>query len=194
MLNSDKPIIGISIGDANGIGPEVVIKTLSEPRITDFCTPIIYGSSSTLAYHRKTIEGVNPYQIRDIREMNHNRVNLINCWQETIRINLGEPSEETGRYAFISLEAMVKDAKEGLLDAIVTAPIDKHTIQSENFNFPGHTEYLTQAFGKEESLMILSSEELKIGVITGHIPLSEVAGSISSDLILKKIKTDAQQP
>ncbi len=190
MHNNDKPIIGISIGDPNGIGPEVVIKTLSEPRIMDFCTPIIYGSSSTLAYHRKTIEGVNfnPYLIRDIKEMNHNRVNLINCWQDTIRITLGTPSEEAGKYAFLSIEGMVKDAKAGLLDAIVTAPIDKHTIQSETFNFPGHTEYLTQAFGKTDSLMVLSGEEFKIGVVTGHIPLIEVPGKISTEGILRKIK------
>jgi 4-hydroxythreonine-4-phosphate dehydrogenase len=190
MLSSDKPKIGISIGDANGIGPEVILKTLSDARINEFCTPIIYGSSSTLAYHRKTIEGnnFNPYLIKDVREMNHNRVNLINCWQETIRITLGEPSEETGKYALISLEAMVKDAKDGLLDAIVTAPIDKHTIQSDTFKFPGHTEYLTQAFGLEDSLMILSSEEFRIGVVTGHIPLLDVAGRINSDLILKKLK------
>jgi len=190
MLSSDKPKIGISIGDANGIGPEVILKTFADARINDFCTPIIYGSSSTLAYHRKTIEGnnFNPYLIKDIREMNHNRVNLINCWQETIKITLGEPSQETGKYALMSLEAMVKDAKEGLLDAIVTAPIDKHTIQSETFAFPGHTEYLTKAFGLEDSLMILSSEEFRIGVVTGHIPLLDVPGRISSDLILKKLK------
>src|SRR6185437_5744248 len=111
-----------------------------------------------------------------------------NCWQETIRITLGEPSEEAGKYALISLEATVNDAKEGLLDAMVTAPIDKHTIQSEYFNFPGHTEYLTRAFGVTESLMVLSGEELRIGVVTGHIPLSAVAESITSDAILRKLK------
>ena len=190
MLSSDKPKIGISIGDTNGIGPEVIIKTLADARINEFCTPIIYGSTSTLAYHRKTIEGINfnPFPIRDIKEMNHNRVNLINCWQETIRITLGEPSDEAGKYALISLEAMVNDAKQGLLDAIVTAPIDKHTIQSEYFNFPGHTEYLTRAFGVTESLMLLASEELRIGVVTGHIPLSAVPESITSDAIIRKLK------
>jgi 4-hydroxythreonine-4-phosphate dehydrogenase len=184
-----KPIIGISIGDANGIGLEVIIKTFADARMLEFCTPVIYGSLSVVNYHRKTMEGVvfNAHQIRDIREAHHHKVNLINCWQDTMRITLGQPSEETGAFALKSLEAMVTDALEGRLDAMVTAPIDKHSIQSDTFHFSGHTEYLAQAFGKDNTLMVLNGEVFRIGVVTGHVPVSEVAGMITEDKIYRKI-------
>src|ERR1017187_1403697 len=155
QIDHHKPIVGISIGDVNGIGMEVIIKTFADARMTEFCTPIIYGSGSAISYHRKAMEGVtfNTHQIRDAREAHQNKVNLINCWPDAIRITLGQPSAEGGQYALLSLECMVIDAKEGKLDAIVTAPIDKHTIQSETFKFPGHTEYLAQAFGDVNTLI-----------------------------------------
>ena len=187
---NQKPIIGISLGDANGIGPEVIIKALADARMLEYCTPVIYGSLSVINYHRKTMEGVafNANQIREVKEAHPNRINLINCWQETIRITLGTASEETGRYALMSLEAMMADAREGKLDAIIIAPIDKATIQSDTFKFAGHTEYITQALGKEDSLMFLHGEHFKLAVATGHIPLKEVAEKITSELIYKKIK------
>jgi len=190
MSDNKKPVIGISIGDANGIGLEVIIKTFADARMVEFCTPVIYGSLSVVNYHRKTMEGVvfNANQIREVREAHPNRVNLINCWQDTMRITLGQPSEETGKYALISLDAMLTDAREGRLDAIVTAPIDKHSIQSEEFKFAGHTEYLTKAFSQEDSLMFLAGEQFKIGVATGHIPLSAVASNLTAERIYKKIR------
>jgi 4-hydroxythreonine-4-phosphate dehydrogenase len=194
MHNSQKPVIGISIGDANGIGLEVIIKTFADARMLEFCTPIIYGSLSVINYHRKTIEGIvfNANQVRDVREAHPNKVNLINCWTETMRITMGEASEEAGKYALISLDAMLNDAREGRLDAIVTAPIDKHSIQSEEFRFPGHTEYLTSAFSLDDSLMFLCGEHFKLGVVTGHIPLSAVSANITEDRIYKKIRLMAQ--
>ena len=190
QIDHHKPIVGISIGDVNGIGMEVIIKTFADARMTEFCTPIIYGSGSAISYHRKAMEGVtfNTHQIREAREAHQNKVNLINCWPDAIRITPGQPSAEGGQYALLSLECMVNDAKEGKLDAMVTAPIDKHTIQSETFKFPGHTEYLAHAFGGVDTLMFLAGEDFKIGVVTGHIPLKDVAGKITKELILKKIK------
>jgi 4-hydroxythreonine-4-phosphate dehydrogenase len=187
---NNKPVIGISTGDANGIGLEVIIKTFADARMLEFCTPVIYGSLSLLNYHKKTIEGINfnAHQIREIKEAHPNKVNLINCWQDTIRITLGQPSEETGRFALLSLEAMVNDAREGKLDAIVTAPIDKHTIQSEDFKFAGHTDYLAEAFNKSESLMVMDGEHFRVALVTGHIPVHEIASRITADAVYRKIK------
>jgi 4-hydroxythreonine-4-phosphate dehydrogenase len=186
----NKPVIGISIGDVNGIGLEVIIKTFADQRMLQFCTPVIYGSLSVINYHRKALnaQGFNFQQIRSINEVHHRKVNLLNCWEDNIRINFGQPSSETGKYAFLSLKQMVDDAKEDKLDAIVTAPIDKFTIHSEDFNFPGHTEYLTEAFGCQESLMMLSGENFNIGVVTGHIPVSEIASRLSIELVYEKIR------
>jgi 4-hydroxythreonine-4-phosphate dehydrogenase len=185
-----KPVIGISIGDVNGIGLEVIIKTFADPRMLQFCTPVIYGSLSVINYHRKAInaQGFNFQQIRSIDELQHRKVNLLNCWEDNVRINFGQPSKETGKYAFLSLQQMVNDAREAKLDAIVTAPIDKYTIHSEEFDFPGHTEYLTEAFGASNSLMMLSGESFNIGVVTGHIPVSEIASSLSVELVYDKIR------
>jgi 4-hydroxythreonine-4-phosphate dehydrogenase len=185
-----RPVLGISIGDLNGIGPEVIIKTFSDPRMLQFCTPVIYGSMNALNYHRKAIDAraFNVTQVKDINEIHTRRLNLITCWQENPRIEFGQKSAESGHHAWLALKAMVEDAKWGKLDGMVTAPIDKHSIQNENFSFPGHTEYLMESFGMQDSLMFLIGEEFKIGVVTGHIPLSEVADAISSEKVLSKIR------
>lgn len=187
---SDKIKIGISIGDVNGIGLEVIIKTLIDNKIMDYCTPIVYGQTKVASFHRKTMD-VNEFNFNVIsspEEASNKRANMINCWEEDVRIELGESTPTGGKYAFISLEKALDDLIVGKTDAIVTAPINKHNIQSEDFQFAGHTEYIQAKTKSEDSLMFLVSEDIRVGVVTGHIPVNEVAEKISKEKILSKLK------
>lgn len=187
---SEKIKVGISIGDVNGIGMEVIIKSLLNPRLFNFFTPIVYGSSKVAAYHRKVL-GVQDFNfhIIDTPEATHaKRANLINCWEEEVSITLGEENEIGGKYAFLSLERAMEDLKKGKIDVLVTAPINKNNIQQEKFHFPGHTEYLQEATKSKNSLMFMLCEDLRVGVVTGHIPLSEVAKNITEEAILSKLE------
>ncbi len=188
-MNANKIKIGISIGDINGIGPEIILKTFSDLRMIDFCTPILYASSKVVSFYKKNLElpDFNFQQIKSPSEANEKRFNLINCWEEEIKIEPGKANSDNGKFTFKSLESATQDLKDGLLDALVTAPIDKHSIQSADFKFAGHTEYLQEKLGGSDSLMLLCSDELKIGVVTGHIPLAEVAKKLNQELIEKKI-------
>ena len=185
--------IGISIGDINGIGLEIIIKTLAEARIYDYCTPIVYGHTKLASFYRRTT-GVNELNFTVIdnpsetQGKDHKKPFMINCWENDVKIEPGIVSAEAGKYSFISLERATNDLLSGALDALVTAPINKDNIQSEEFNFPGHTEYLQSRDGAGESLMFLVSETLRVGVVTGHIPISKVAESITTDKILAKLK------
>jgi 4-hydroxythreonine-4-phosphate dehydrogenase len=186
---SDKIKIGISIGDVNGIGLEVIIKTLMDSKIMDYCTPIVYGHTKVASFHRKTIN-VNEFNFNVINspdEAHNKRANIINCWEEDVRVELGESTPTGGKYAFISLERAVDDLIAGKTDAIVTAPINKHNIQSADFQFAGHTEYIQSKTNAEDSLMFLVSEDIRVGVVTGHIPVTEVAEKISKEKILSKL-------
>lgn len=182
--------IGISCGDINGIGIEVVLKTLLDNRILDHCTPILYCSSRTLSFHRKALglQDFNFHIINTAEEAHHKRVNLVNVWEEEVAITLGEATALGGQHAFLSLEAATTDLALGKIDALVTAPIDKHTIQNENFPFPGHTEYLQDKFDSKESLMFLMNDDLRVGVVTGHIPIKDIAASLSVDKIVDKLR------
>ena len=186
-----KPIkIGISHGDVNGISYEVIIKALAESRILDFFTPIVYGSSKVASYYKKIL-GVHEFNFHVIRSADQaqaGKANLVNIFQDEIKIVLGQNTGLAGRVALQSLEASTDDLSKGFIDALVTAPINKHNIQSKEFDFPGHTEYLTRKFDAEESLMLMVSNNIRIGVVTGHIPLKEVPGKISQDGILKKLR------
>ncbi|MGO1520446.1 MAG: 4-hydroxythreonine-4-phosphate dehydrogenase PdxA [Sphingobacterium sp.] len=187
---SEKLKIGISVGDINGIGLEVIIKSLMDSRMLDFFTPIVYGNTKVASFHRKTA-GVTDFSFNVIQspdQANLKRPNMINCWQEDVKITLGEQNETGGKYAFISLQRATEDLKAGLLDALVTAPINKHTIQQEGFHFAGHTEYLQDAFESNDVLMFMISEGLRIGVVTGHIPVKDVAGAITEEKIVGKLK------
>ncbi len=180
--------IGISQGDVNGISYEIIIKTLSDSRLLEFFTPIVYGSSKVASYHKKIL-GFHDFNFNIIRSADqalHGKANLINIFQDEIKIDLGQTTEVAGQAAFYSLEKATDDLAKGHIDALVTAPINKQNIQSKDFNFPGHTEYLTKKFGAEESLMLMVSNEIRIGVITGHIPLRDVPGEINQERILKK--------
>jgi 4-hydroxythreonine-4-phosphate dehydrogenase len=182
--------VGITHGDINGIGYEVIIKTLSDSRILEMCTPIVYGSPKVAAYHRKAldVELFSFNQISNAREANSKRVNIINCVDDEIRVELGKSTQEAGEAALIALQAAVKDLKSGDIDVVVTGPINKENIQSEKFNFPGHTEYFASEFSAKNFMMIMISDQLKIGVVTGHIPVSEIAQTLTKEKILSKIR------
>ncbi|PKP51276.1 MAG: 4-hydroxythreonine-4-phosphate dehydrogenase PdxA [Bacteroidetes bacterium HGW-Bacteroidetes-12] len=189
MLNIEKIKIGISIGDVNGIGLEVIIKTFMDNRMLDFCTPIVYGSTKLANNYRKTMDATDFAfnRIATIEEANPKKVNMLSCWNEEVELSFGHSTESGGKYAFLSLDAACKDLFDGKIDALVTAPINKDNIQSEAFNFPGHTEYLTEKF-EGESLMLLTSENLKVGIATNHIPVANISNSLTSDSIFNKIK------
>lgn len=187
---SEKLKIGITVGDVNGIGLEIIIKSLMDNRVLEFFTPIVYGSTKIASFHRKAI-GIQDFSFQVItspEQANPRRPNIINCWQEDVKLTLGEQTEEGGKYAFLSLERAMEDLNSGQIDALVTAPINKLNIQQDGFNFPGHTEYLQVKTGATDVLMFMISDELRIGVVTGHIPVSEVAKSISEDAIIQKLK------
>ena len=194
MVYNTKIKVGISHGDINGISYEVIMKTLLDPRILEMCTPIIYGSPKVAAYHRKAlnIENLSFNHIRTPQEASLNRANIINCIDENIRVELGKSTEAAGESSYLALEKAVDDLKTGLIDVLVTAPINKDNIQSEKFKFPGHTEYLAQQFNSRDFVMLMVSHNLKVGVVTGHIPLSDVAKSITRDKILSKLRIIAR--
>ncbi|MFT6844520.1 MAG: 4-hydroxythreonine-4-phosphate dehydrogenase [Flavobacteriales bacterium] len=186
----DKIKVGVTIGDYNGVGIEVIIKTFMDARMLSLCTPIVYGSSKVVGYHRKAL-GINDFsfnQIKDATEANTKKANLVNCWEELTEVKLGEPTEMAGKYAVLSLECAVKDLAAGKIDVLVTAPINKKTIQSKDFNFPGHTEYLQAYSNAESSLMLMVAGDLRVGVATGHLPLKEVSENLTKELIIEKLQ------
>lgn len=184
----DKLIIGISIGDINGISLEIILKTLSNKKIVDLCLPVVYGSSKVISYHKNIIgEDFQFNNTRGADRLMPDRVNIVNCWQENVNITLGKPTELSGQYAFKSLEYATIDLKTGLIDALVTAPINKHAMQMAGFPFPGHTEYLTRELGAEESLMFMINDNLRIGLATNHVPIRDVAPLITKELLLRKL-------
>lgn len=189
-VSQKKIKVGISIGDINGIGIEVILKTLMDNRILEHCTPIVYGSVKITSFHRKAlnIQDFSFNIIQNTDQANPKRANLINCWDEEVKIDLGQQTENGGKYAFKSLEAATNDLLEGKIDALLTAPINKHNIQQPGFDFPGHTEYLQQRSGSAESLMFLVSDDLRVGVVTGHIPLKDVATTVTTEKIMAKLR------
>ena len=190
MGNQDTIRVGITHGDINGIGYEVIIKTLMEPHMVEMCTPIIYGSPKVAAYHRKAlnIENLSFNHIRHVNEAHSKRINIINCIDDNVRVELGKSTREAGESSFNALDAACTDLEQGLIDVVVTAPINKDNIQSEHFHFPGHTEYLAQRFKTNNYVMLMVSETMKMGVVTTHMPLSEVSKNITKEAILSKLR------
>src|SRR5665647_3209278 len=183
-------IAGITQGDINGIGYEVIIKALMEDSINDICVPIVYGSPKVAAYHRKALN-INNFSFNNIRsaeEANNKKVNLINCLDDNIRVELGKSTPQGGEAALISLEKAVDDLKNGKIDVLITAPFDKQNVQSEHFHFNGHTDYLKSVAGSEEALMFMIGESMKIGMATDHVPLNKVPGLITIETLLRKIR------
>jgi 4-hydroxythreonine-4-phosphate dehydrogenase len=185
----DLPKIGISIGDINGIGPEIIIKTFMEQKLLSYCVPVIYGSSKVMSYHKNIVgEDFQFVPIRSAEKVIPDKVNIVNCWNEVINISLGKVSIEGGQYAFKALEVAVGELKAGFIDALITAPISKEAMKMAGFPFPGHTEYITQEMGGSDSLMLMVSDALRVGLVTSHIPLKKVAESISKETLMKKIQ------
>jgi 4-hydroxythreonine-4-phosphate dehydrogenase len=188
-MSEDKIKVGISQGDINGIGMEVIIKSFLDPAIFDICTPVLFSSQKTVSFHRKllNIEDFNFHLLREGDEPNTKKANLRSCYEEDVQIEPGRSTPTGGKYSVRSLEAACDALEKGEVDVLVTAPIDKHNVQSEQFNFPGHTEYLQKRFGNPGALMLLVSDILKVGVVTGHIPLTEVAAAVTTEKIIEKL-------
>jgi len=185
-----KPKVAITQGDVNGIGIEVILKTLFDIRLCELLTPVVYSSAKAVAYHKKTLSGLGDFSfniIRNIHSANPRKPNLVNIYDQEIKIELGVPTKTAGEHALMSLDAALTDVMEGHADVLVTAPLNKLTIQSAPFNFPGHTEYLANKVKVEEVLMLMVSQSLRIGTVTGHISLREVPSAISKELITKKL-------
>lgn len=191
MTQAHKPRIGITIGDLNGVGPEVVMKALADNRLLNIVTPVIYGSAKVISFYKKllNIEEFNYTQIRNKGQFAPKGINVVNCWEDTFEITPGRASKQSGKASFIALKEACQELKEGVIDALVTAPIDKQSIHSDEFPFKGHTEYLTQFFGASENLMFMVSDTVRIGLVTEHIGIKEVAASVTRERIEAKLKT-----
>lgn len=187
MKNFDKIKVGISVGDINGIGIEIILKTFEDARMLELCTPILFASNRIISLHKKELNiNIHVHSIDTVAKAVHNKINIVNVWKENVIVNFGKETEEGGKYALLSLQAATKALRDNTIDILVTAPINKHNIQSDDFNFKGHTEFL-EAHLEGESLMILMTDEIKIGLITGHIPVQEIAAAITPELLTKKI-------
>ncbi len=185
-----KPIIGIAIGDVNGIGPEVVIKALNDNRITKHLTPVIYADGKVISFYRKllNLHQFNYNQTKSIDKLQYRKVNVINLNEQNIEVTPGTATKEGGNYALVSLRRCLNDLKAGKIQAMVTAPLSKDLVQSEEFTFPGHTEYLTQEDEAQDSLMFLVADELRVGVVTGHIPLKDVPKQVTEERLSQKLE------
>ncbi len=183
--------VAISLGDYNGIGPEVILKALSNPRITEFCTPVVYASSKVIAFYKKLLglHDMHFHFAKGPEQIHHKKINLLLCWEEETNITPGEPSAEAGNYAFRSLEAAVNDLKEGRMDILVTAPLDKSTVNTPERPFSGHTGYLAETDEAASHMMILVCDELRVGLVTGHLPLKEVAAQLTRERVVESLKT-----
>ena len=184
-----KPIIGFTCGDLNGIGLELIIKSLSDSRILDFMIPVVFANNKSVNFYRKGLPEFNLSfaVINDMQKLNPKQVNVFNCWEEEVEITPGELTATGGKYALISLEKAVESLKNNSIDGIVTAPIHKKNIQSDAFNFSGHTPYLQHAFGNTENLMLLVAENLRMALVTEHVTIGEIAKHITKDKIKQKL-------
>lgn len=190
MSEQHKIKVAITSGDPNGVGLETIMKVFSDPRMTEHFTPIIYAHPEVVKVHKKAcnLEEFQFTSVQSAEEALAKKVNLINVWKDhKVNVQFGKPDKEAGEFAFKSLEAAVRDLAANKVDVLVTAPIDKDSIQSKDFNFPGHTEYLAKIAGTDDVLMFLVSDVLKVGIVTGHVPLKDVAQNISKERILKKL-------
>lgn len=187
MKPTEKVKVGISIGDLNGIGSEIILKTFEDSRILELCTPVIFASTKTLHFAKSKFEIEIAFQgVEDASQAIDGKVNVVNIWRENPKINFGTEEKQAGEYAFRSLEAATQALKKETVDILVTAPINKHNIQSDNFQFPGHTDYLANILGGN-SLMFMIAGSLKVGLLTDHVAVKDVALNITPELIEKKI-------
>jgi len=182
--------IGITIGDINGIGPEVIIKALNDPRLLKSLVPVIYGSYKVLSYHKNIVKDSNVvfHSVANGAQAVAGKVNVVNCWEDNINISLGKATEEGGKYAYLALDRAMNDLKSGNIDAVVTGPLNKNAMQQAKFPYPGHTEYFTANDKAGQSVMMLVSDSLKVALVTNHLPLSLVPGTLTKELIIEKLK------
>ena len=189
--NNKRLKVGITLGDTNGIGIEVALKAVGVPEMMDLCIPVLYGSSKTVSYHRNAcnLPGFQINHTKSAKSIKDNMPNLVDCIDQDIKIELGQPSKQAGLAAFLALEAAVRDLKSGLIDVLVTAPISKENIQSDQFHFPGHTEYLESAAGDgEKALMLMCTGNLRVALVTTHLQMTQVPAAITIDGILEKLR------
>jgi len=181
--------IGVTVGDINGIGPEIILNTFSDSRVISNITPVIYGSKKVFSEQKNAIElyDLQFNYIQNATEAVKRKVNLIQLWEDDFQISPGKSTKIGGEYAFKSLEAATTDLASNKIDVLVTAPINKENIQSAEFDFPGHTEYLASLSNVDDALMLMCSEGLRIGVVTGHVPLKLVSSSLSEEIVFNKI-------
>lgn len=182
--------VGITIGDYNGIGPEVIIKTLEDERIFRFCSIVIYGQKSIISYYAKNlkVQNFNIQELEDIEKLNPKIPNIINCWNEQVRIQMGTAEAEAGARAMICLNRAISDLTSGKIDVLVTGPVNKSTINEHHPDFTGQTEYIAKAAGSDTSMMLLVDEGLRVGLVTNHVSLKDVTGKIDSNLIVQKLE------
>ena len=190
MSEQKRPMIGISVGDLNGIGIEIIIKTFSDSRILELCTPIVFASNKVINFYKKSIPelNLNYTNIKEIPKANPKQLNIYTVWEEDVEVQPGQMTESGGKYGVKSLQAAVKALKEKTIDALVTAPLNKFTMQSSEFNFTGHTPFLKEAFQADDVLMLMIAENMKVALLTEHLAIMDVAKNISKDQIIKKIQ------
>lgn len=189
MIKQNKIVVGISIGDLNGIGPEIVLKTFQDQRMLEFCTPVIFASHKLMTYFKREYDlRCNLNGIDTLDALAHKKINILNVWKEQVDINFGKENSTIGSYAIKSLKSAVSELKKKTIDVLVTAPINKSNVQSENYNFPGHTDYLNQEL-EGDSLMLMISKSLRVGLLTDHVAVKDVVKNITDKLIEKKINT-----
>jgi 4-phospho-D-threonate 3-dehydrogenase / 4-phospho-D-erythronate 3-dehydrogenase len=192
VKKAENIIVGISIGDLNGIGSEVIIKTFEDFRMLELCTPVIFANAKLLSFVKKIFNSTIAFHgIDKLDQVVSGKLNVLNVWSENVEINFGVDDEKIGKYAIKSFVTATKALKEGCIDVLVTAPINKYNIQSEDFKFPGHTDYLNQEL-EGNALMLMVQENLKVGLLTDHIAINEVAKHLTEELIVKKIETIKQ--
>lgn len=184
-----KPVIGITCGDINGIGPELIIKTFADHRILEHCTPVIFASARLVNFYRKALADAhfNYQSIKDFSKIAYKQVNIFNCWEEEVAITPGQLNDVGGRYAVQSLKAAAKALKEGHLKGIVTAPIHKKNVQGPGFLYTGHTPFFKEVGGAKDVLMLLYAENIRVGLVTEHLPVKDVANHITKEAVLSKI-------
>ena len=188
-MERDKIRVGITHGDINGVGYEVILKAFADPMMLELCTPVVYGSPRVAAYHRKALDLPTNFSIvSSAAEAPHNKLSIVNCGGDEVKVEFSKPTPEAGKAALDALEKALQEYREGLIDVLVTAPINKHTIQSETFRFPGHTEYIEERVGDgRKALMILMKDEFRVALVTTHIPVKDIASSITKELIKEKL-------
>lgn len=192
VKKAENILVGISIGDLNGIGSEVVLKTFEDARMLEFCTPVIFANVKMLSYLKKSFESTATlHGIDKLEQIVPGKINVLNLWKESFNLEYGVSDDVVGKYAIKSFTEATKALKDGLVDMLVTAPINKYNIQSDEFKFPGHTDYLNQEL-EGDALMLMVSDNLRVGLLTDHVPVTEVAKHITEELIIKKIKTVKQ--